>query len=70
MNFPCRCKIVDVEGFELLPGIMAKTPDTSRPHVGKEGVAILDDDGMSVTITLDDGTILYGHECWWEELPG
>ena len=71
MTYPCRCRIVDVEGMELIAGfIMGKTPEDSQSHVGKEGIATLDEDGISVTITLDDGTILYGHECWWEELPG
>ncbi len=74
-TYPTRCRIVDVTGevgrFE--PGVgEAKefelvTPDASKPHIGLEGVAELLDE-LTVRITLDDGTIIYGNECWWDVL--
>lgn len=66
MKYPVRCKIIDVTGmnknidgnkFEL------NTPAISKPHIGKRGLAEKDDCG--VKITLDDGTIIHGYECWW-----
>lgn len=69
MNYPVRCKIIDVTGqkkkidhreFQL------NTPDTSKPHIGKKGLA--EKDNVGVKITLDDGNILYGYECWWVPL--
>jgi hypothetical protein len=63
---PVRCIIVDVDldPFEVVPGLLATTPDISRPHIGKLGIA--EKDGINTKITLDDGTILMGYECWWE----
>jgi hypothetical protein len=66
MNYPVRCKIVDVAGCEVYPGLIAATPDVSRAHIGKKGLA--ERDGINVKITLDDGSILYGYECWWTPL--
>jgi len=68
IKYPVRCKIIDVTGmkkkidhrtFEL------NTPDVSKPHIGKEGLAEKDPAGFGVRISLDDGTIIYGYECWW-----
>ena len=36
------------------------------PHIGKEGLAEEVDE--NVRITLDDGTILWGYDCWWEAI--
>ncbi len=63
---PQRCKIVDVTGEELCPGIEKRTPEESQAHIGKEGLA--EEVGDTVRITLDDGTVLWGYECWWESL--
>lgn len=63
ITYPTRCKIVDVAGKEVFPGIIAETPDVSKSHVGKEGLAERKDG--SVCITLDDGSTLWGYECWW-----
>jgi hypothetical protein len=74
MDYPVRCRIVDVTGQEVVPGFVRHTPEVSRPHVGKLGWAekikappdahsLID---YIIRITLDDGTILYGYECWWE----
>lgn len=64
MIYPTRCQIVDIAGAELLPGIVAKTPAVSRAHIGKFGMAEQLDE-WTVRITLDDGTLLWGYECWW-----
>ncbi|KKL59915.1 hypothetical protein LCGC14_2210540 [marine sediment metagenome] len=66
MDYPVRCEIIDVVGVEVLPGIMGNTPGKSKPHVGKQGIAELK--GDNVKITLDDGNILYGYECWWKPI--
>lgn len=68
--YPVRCIIIDAEGktVEMLDGTVLKlvTPEASKPHVGKHGLAELTED-MNVKITLDDGNILYGYECWWKQ---
>ena len=64
-----RCKIVDIAGQELLPGIIAKTPPQSRAHIGKLGTVIDEEyEGWTVKILLDDGNVLCGYDCWWEEI--
>lgn len=68
-QYPVRARIIDVVGVEVFPGVMGATPDVSKPHIGKEGLAELVDGLMgpdTVRITLDDGSVLYGYECWWE----
>lgn len=67
IQYPTRCRIIDVTGQEVLPGIEGKTPAISKRHVGKEGLAELMKD-ENVRITLDDGNIIYGYDCWWEPL--
>lgn len=65
--YPCRCVIVDIAGEDIGLsdlGIVASTPDISKHHVGKHGLAELEDE-LAVKITLDDGNIIYGYECWW-----
>jgi len=64
VTYPCRCRIVDADGAPIAPGLQARTPEGSRPHVGKEGLAEDLGDWL-IRITLDDGTILYGCDCWW-----
>lgn len=66
MADPIRCKIVDVAGEPLAPGIVAATPEISRAHIGKLGYAHEEDGGIK--IELDDGTVLYGSQCWWERV--
>ena len=61
--YQVRCRIIDVDGIQQGRFVL-KTPDESRPHIGKLGTAFKED--WTVKITLDDGTILYGYECWWE----
>lgn len=67
MKYPTRCRVIDAEGEEVFPGIVAKTPDVSKPHIGKEGLAERINEG-NIRITLDDGSILMGYECWWEHI--
>ena len=67
IKYPIRCRIVDVDGTGYKVGpYFAATPDKSKPHIGKEGLAEKTSD--EVKITLDDGSILYGHQCWWEPI--
>ena len=67
INYPVRCRIVDFSVSEFKPGIKRRVPKASRPHINKEGLAEKIEDG-NVRITLDDGNILYGSECWWVPL--
>ena len=64
MEYPVRCRIVDPTGEPFALGMTKRAPSESMPHVGKEGLAekLIE----NVRITLDDGTILWGYECWWE----
>ena len=66
-KYPTRCMIVDPHGAPVL-GFTTSTPAKSVPHLGQRGTAELKppDD---VRITLDDGTILWGYECWWVAIP-
>ncbi len=72
LEYPTRCRIIDVTGEDLCPGIERRTPEASKKHIGKEGLA--EEVGefcpgiANVRITLDDGTVLWGYECWWEPL--
>ena len=66
IKYPTRCRIIDVTGKEVFPGITGNTPDISKPHISKEGLAEMI--GRNVRITLDDGIILWGYECWWKPL--
>ena len=64
MKYPTRCQIIDVTDQEVFPGIIGNTPDVSKPHVGEFGLAEKLSNG-NVKITLDNGGILMGYECWW-----
>ena len=66
IDYPVRCQIIDITGQEVLSGIKGRTPDESKPHIGKKGLA--ERIGRDVRITLDDGSILWGYECWWTPL--
>ena len=68
MIYPTRCQIIDIEGTEVWPDVVARTPEVSRPHIGKCGLAELIDDGWTVRITLDDGSVIMGYECWWKPI--
>jgi hypothetical protein len=66
IKYPTRCKIIDVTG-QTMGEHTLNTPETSHPHIGKEGKAWKGSDG-AVRIRLDDGNILMGYECWWTPL--
>lgn len=75
MKYPVRCVIVDADGtkFGAYEEFVARTPPERYPHLGKHGLAEeVQDDMFSsfgmdyrIKITLDDGNIIYGDECWW-----
>ena len=74
ITYPTRCKIIDIAGAPVVPGhpeIVAATPDVSKPYIGQEGLAELIFGGDmdfgfgNVRITLDNGNIIWGYECWW-----
>ena len=74
IKYPTRCEIIDVTAQEVFPGVAGRTPSKSKPHIGKQGIAerIVIELGTgqlkTVKITLDDGNILYGYECWWKPI--
>ena len=74
IKYPVRCRIIDVEGTEVFPGIIGATPEISKPHVGKTGWAVKvlyknsPNDGYHIHLLLDDGNTLWGYECWWEPI--
>lgn len=70
LSYPVRCVIVDVDGEELIPGSgwVMRTPEASKPHIGKHGTArkVYDPDmpdNYRIRVVLDDGTELDGGEC-------
>lgn len=75
ITYPTRCQIVNADGLPYvpIPGMMKRTPNRSLRHIGKKGLAeeVPWPFGMAaglnsvVKITLDDGAVIYGHECWW-----
>lgn len=74
LKYPVRCEIVDAEAGGGWKDHGMKTPEVSRPHIGKHGTArVIECEesifGERVEITLDDGNIIYGDECWWVRIP-
>ena len=64
ITYPTRCQIVDVDGLDHKVGpYTARTPTKSHAHIGKQGTA--ERVSGDVRITLDDGAIIMGFECWW-----
>lgn len=61
--YPVRAVVIDADGMPF-HGWTARTPDVSRPHIGKQGLA--EKVRGDVRLTLDDGTVLWGWECWWK----
>ena len=64
IKYPVRCVIVDADGMPLSENAVARTPDKSKPHIGKHGLAERITE-WDIKITLDDGNIIHGYECWW-----
>lgn len=68
ITYPTRCQIIDVSDVAFrFHGWKMATPDASKPHIGKQGTAH-EDSKNGVRIKLDDGSELYGYECWWVPL--
>ena len=66
MQRSIRCVIIDIDGEVIsseYPDVVARTPEVSKPYIGERGVAEAEEWGIK--ITLDNGNIIYGHECWW-----
>lgn len=70
-----RVRVVSVAGTEVFPGIIGADPDAAKPHF--EELGWCDEDGhpdplepnyTNPKITLDDGTIIWGYECWWKPI--
>lgn len=69
-SYPVRVRIKDVTG-KIWNGMAIATPEESMPYIGKEGLAEKIPDPeieYAIRITLDNGHIIYGHECWWEPI--
>ena len=66
MKYPVRCRIVDPTGEPFTLGAVKNAPEESMPHIGKEG--LVEEVDENVRITLDDGMILWGYDCWWESI--
>ncbi|OEU68428.1 MAG: hypothetical protein BBJ57_02365 [Desulfobacterales bacterium PC51MH44] len=66
MKYPVRCEIIDVTGIEVFPGVQGNTPDESKPFIGEQGLA--ERIGWDVRITLDNGEIIFGYDCWWKPI--
>lgn len=68
---PCRCMVVDPNRMTLgrdgQTEFVATCPPEAKPHVGKKGFAERLRPGK-IRVTLDDGTTLWGSECWWIKL--
>jgi hypothetical protein len=64
-----RVKVEQAAGTEVLPGLVAADPDVARPHFEKFGWcderAVTSEGWENPKIVLDDGTVLWGYECWW-----
>jgi hypothetical protein len=65
-----RVRIEQADGVEILPGIVAADPEAAKPYFEKLGWC--DEQAFSPElgrpnpkITLDDGSVLWGYECWW-----
>lgn len=69
-------EVVKAEGTEVAPGIIAADPEIAKPKIGLRGWcdedALLPDEfamypgHTNPRIELDDGSIIWGYECWWK----
>lgn len=60
-----RVKIIKAEGLTFV-GLPCR--DSSPEHIGKEGtIRALTQSGIP-EIHLDDGSIVFGYDCWWRPL--
>ncbi|MEE9569299.1 MAG: hypothetical protein V3W37_07935 [Candidatus Binatia bacterium] len=71
-NVTLRVRIVQASGTFLSDiyhgseGVALRDPHPE--HIGKEGRIVAWAEGASPLIRLDDGTELWGSECWWEPI--
>lgn len=65
-----RVSVIRAEGTPIADGITASDPNPQ--HIGKHGTIIaMRNTGLGVRtpeIRLDDGTTIYGTECWWSPI--
>lgn len=66
---PVRVKVVSAAGVEVLPGVIGADPEKAQPHLEKLGWMVEEVHPQlgrkNPKITLDDGSIIWGCECWW-----
>ena len=70
-NERVRVRIVSASGTPLGGGFVAADPPQAAPHFSQEGWMTeepcpLLGGALNPRIVLDDGSILWGCECWWE----
>lgn len=73
-----RVRVVSALGQEVIPGtgLLAADPAAAKPHFGKEGWCDMDavpfpdtePDYTNPRIELDDGSVIWGYQCWWQQL--
>ena len=69
-----RVEVVSAEGVEVFPGVIGADPAVAKPNIGKLGWCEEDAEvpGMpgylNPRITLDDGTVIWGYQCWWKPI--
>ena len=69
-RFPLHVRIIDPRNHPYAQGYRMTAPPASVPHLGKSGLIRSSwKPGDSPKIELEDGTVLYGYECWWVEEP-
>lgn len=66
-----RVKIVRAAGMEVVPGTIAADPPKAQPHADELGWMTMEPAEAlggrpNPKITLDNGTVLWGYECWWD----
>lgn len=63
-----RVQIVRAEG-QTFAGLPCRDPHPE--HISKKGTIVAldtDDDWSSPKIELDEGSVIWGYECWWKPL--
>lgn len=71
MERPIGTRVMIVEDPGSIGGLETATPEVSKPKLGRMGtITEYVHNGLSPKIELDDGSVLYGYECWWKEVKG
>jgi hypothetical protein len=69
-----RVQIIQAGGSPLpVPGVVAADPATAVPNFGKYGWCEMNAFCPALgeenpKITLDDGTVIWGYQCWWQPI--